>query len=219
MNMHVLEFSWKARGSGSESKSALSWSSMAWANFEVKVEAYIFLLKNQIEADITRVLFGMISWLWEIQTQFFKNKIQARFFKKIKSKHGFQLRKLKTWTCHLVGIAIESLSRMPLHMLDILGPVWFSSTSCTRKFWSLITGIKWRQFVKLISQPCATPRDESNEAFDARLENGYCSITVANHGLITVIRFVAQNCTHPWKGFANKFRLVLHAYKILFYST
>ena len=30
----------------------------------------------------------------------------------------------------------------------------------------------------------------------ARSENSYCSITVANHGLITVIRFVAQSCTH-----------------------
>jgi len=50
----------------------------------------------------------------------------------------------------------------------------------------------------------------------ARLEDGYCSITVVNYGLITVIRFVAQSCTHMWKGFANKFRLVLHVCKIFF---
>ena len=31
----------------------------------------------------------------------------------------------------------------------------------------------------------------------ARLENGHCSITVANHQLITVIRFIAQSYTHP----------------------
>ena len=31
----------------------------------------------------------------------------------------------------------------------------------------------------------------------ARLEDGYCSITIANHRLITVIRFVAKNYTHP----------------------
>ena len=50
----------------------------------------------------------------------------------------------------------------------------------------------------------------------ARLENGYCSITVANPQLITVIRFVSKSYTHPWKNFANKFRLVLHACEIFF---
>ena len=50
----------------------------------------------------------------------------------------------------------------------------------------------------------------------ARLEDGYCSITVANHRLITIIRFVVKSYTHPWKGFANKLHLVLHALKILF---
>ena len=50
----------------------------------------------------------------------------------------------------------------------------------------------------------------------ARLENSYCSITVANHQLITTITFVVKSYTHPWKGFANKLRLVLHACKILF---
>jgi len=50
----------------------------------------------------------------------------------------------------------------------------------------------------------------------ARLENGYCSITVVNHQLITVIRFAAKNYTHPWKSFANRLRLVLHECKISF---
>ena len=50
----------------------------------------------------------------------------------------------------------------------------------------------------------------------ARLEDGYCSITVANHRLITVIRIVAKSYTHLWKDFANKLRLVLHAYKSFF---
>jgi len=31
----------------------------------------------------------------------------------------------------------------------------------------------------------------------ARLEDGYCSITVVNNQLITVIRFVAKSYTHP----------------------
>ena len=50
-------------------------------------------------------------------------------------------------------------------------------------------------------------------SLDAQLEHGYCSIIVANHELITVIRFVAKSYTHFLKSFANKFRLVLHAYK------
>ena len=45
----------------------------------------------------------------------------------------------------------------------------------------------------------------------AWLEDGYCSITIVNHPLITVIRFVAKNYAHPQKGFANKLHLVLHA--------
>ena len=49
-----------------------------------------------------------------------------------------------------------------------------------------------------------------------RLEDNYYSITVANHQLITVIRFVVKSYTHPWKSFANKLRLVLHACNILF---
>ena len=50
----------------------------------------------------------------------------------------------------------------------------------------------------------------------ARLEDGYCIITVVNHRLITVIRFVSKSYTHPWKGFTDKFRSVLHACICLF---
>ena len=39
-------------------------------------------------------------------------------------------------------------------------------------------------------------------------EDGYCSITIANHRLVTVVRFVAKNYTHPWKVFANRFHLI-----------
>ena len=49
----------------------------------------------------------------------------------------------------------------------------------------------------------------------ARLEDSYCSIIVANHELITVIRFVAKSYIHLWKGFPNKLRLMLHVDKIL----
>ena len=51
------------------------------------------------------------------------------------------------------------------------------------------------------------------EAFDRTIRGWYCSITVANHRLIIVIRFVAKSYTHPWKDFANKPRLVLHTFK------
>jgi len=50
----------------------------------------------------------------------------------------------------------------------------------------------------------------------AWLEHGYCSITVANYGLLKLIRFVTQSCTRMWKKFANRLHLVLHASKIIF---
>ena len=49
-----------------------------------------------------------------------------------------------------------------------------------------------------------------------RLEDGYCSITVANHLLITIIRFVAKSYTHPWIFFANRLHLVHHTSEIPF---
>jgi len=48
------------------------------------------------------------------------------------------------------------------------------------------------------------------------LEDDYCSIAVANYRLITVITFVAKSYIHPWKDFANRLNLVLHAREILF---
>ena len=48
-----------------------------------------------------------------------------------------------------------------------------------------------------LQKPRASDPKESNETFDARLENDYCSITVINHQLIAVIRFVAKNYTYP----------------------
>ena len=41
-------------------------------------------------------------------------------------------------------------------------------------------------------------------------------VTVANHRLITVIRFVTKSYTHLQKSFTNKLRLVLHACEIFF---
>ena len=53
----------------------------------------------------------------------------------------------------------------------------------------------------------------------ARLEDDYYNITVANHRLITVIRFVAKSYTHPWIFFANRLHLVHHAYGFSFRKT
>ena len=47
-----------------------------------------------------------------------------------------------------------------------------------------------------------------------RLVNGYCSITIANYGLIRLIRFIVSNYTHLWKCFANRLYLIYHACKI-----
>ena len=46
-----------------------------------------------------------------------------------------------------------------------------------------------------LQNPYARNPDESNETFDARFDDGYYSITVADHRLIIVIRFVAKNKT------------------------
>ena len=48
-----------------------------------------------------------------------------------------------------------------------------------------------------LQNTCARNPEESNEAFDRMIRGWYCSITVSNHRLITVIRFVAKNYTHP----------------------
>ena len=75
----------------------------------------------------------------------------------------------------------------------------------------LIRGIKWRQLIKLIPQPYAISQGEPNEAFDRTIRGGYCSITVANHRLITVVKFIVKSYIHPWKFFVNRLYLVLHA--------
>jgi len=50
----------------------------------------------------------------------------------------------------------------------------------------------------------------------ARLEDGYYSITVANHRLIIVIKFVTKNYNHSRKKFVNKLCLILWTFKIPF---
>jgi len=56
--------------------------------------------------------------------------------------------------------------------------------------------VKQSQFTKLTSELRASALEESNEPFDRVIIGWYCSINVANHRLITVIRFVAKSYTH-----------------------
>ena len=58
-------------------------------------------------------------------------------------------------------------------------------------------GIKQSQFTKPTPEPRASDSEESNKIFDRAIRRWYYSITVANHRLITVIRFVAKSYTHP----------------------
>ena len=48
-----------------------------------------------------------------------------------------------------------------------------------------------------LQNPRASDPEESNEAFDHTIRGWYCNITVANHRLIIIIRFVAKSYTHP----------------------
>ena len=58
-------------------------------------------------------------------------------------------------------------------------------------------GVKQSQFTKPTSEPRASDPEESNETFDRAFRGWYCSITVANYRLITVITFVVKSYTHP----------------------
>ena len=55
--------------------------------------------------------------------------------------------------------------------------------------------VKQRQFTKLTPEPRVSDLEESNKVFDRAIRGWYCSITVANHRLITVIKFVAKSYT------------------------
>ena len=58
-------------------------------------------------------------------------------------------------------------------------------------------GVKQSQFTKPTSEPRASDTEESNKAFDHAIRGWYCSITIVNHRLITVIRFVVESYIYP----------------------
>ena len=78
-------------------------------------------------------------------------------------------------------------------------------------------GVKQSQFTKSTLEPALVILKNLMSPLIARLEDGYCSITIANHRLITVISFVAKSYTHFLKKISNKFYLVFYAYEISFF--
>ena len=58
-------------------------------------------------------------------------------------------------------------------------------------------GIKRKQFTKPTPKPRASELEESNKIFNRAIREWYCSINVANHQLIIVIRFVATSYIYP----------------------
>ena len=81
--------------------------------------------------------------------------------------------------------------------------------------WPLITVSNKASLQNQLQNPALVTLKNIMRPLTAWLENSYYSIIVANHQLITVIRFVVKNYTHPWKDFANRLHLVHHACEIL----
>ena len=76
----------------------------------------------------------------------------------------------------------------------------------------LVTPVAW--VAQILTNNSTTPAllRETNlmRSLTVRLEVSYCSITVSNHRLITVIRFVSKSYTRLWKSFANYWFLTKH---------
>ena len=81
--------------------------------------------------------------------------------------------------------------------VPIYWPVWFCSALVNSDTLTAYYGVKQSQFTKPTSEPHASDLKNLMRPLTARLEDGYCSITVANHWLITIIRFVAKSYTYP----------------------
>ena len=99
--------------------------------------------------------------------------------------HSFYFRKpiLRTMQCKRADIS----------------PVWFVTCESVPVNSDILIanyGVKQNQFTKPTSEPRASDSEESSETFDHAIRGWCCSITVANHRLITVIRFVAKSYTH-----------------------
>ena len=77
-----------------------------------------------------------------------------------------------------------------------LGPVWFCSVLVNSDTLTTNYSVKQSQFTKSTLEPRASDPEESNKSFDCAIRGWYCSITVSNYRLITVIKFVAKRYTH-----------------------
>ena len=82
-----------------------------------------------------------------------------------------------------------------------LALVWFSTLVSTRKLWPLIMILNIASLQNQLQNPTLGTLKNLMRSLTAWLENDYCSITVANHWLITIIRFVAKSYTHSLKKF------------------
>ena len=78
------------------------------------------------------------------------------------------------------------------------GHVWFPVLECTRKLWPLIIVLNKVSLQNQLQNPALGTLKNLMRPLTAWLEDSYCSITfIANHRLITVIRFITKNYTHP----------------------
>ena len=96
-------------------------------------------------------------------------------------------------SCH----AAACVSSIPLLASYCLGLLWMLSSARNSKFWPLITVSNKTSLQNQLQNPVLVTLKNLMRPLTARLEAGYCSITVVNHRLITVIRFVAKSYTHP----------------------
>jgi len=96
----------------------------------------------------------------------------------------------------------------------------------SRSHWPCLVRILWNFFSSLTTNleyhiksnykttsttSCVNRETNLTRPLTAWLENDYCSITVANHQLISASRFITKSYTHRWKDFANRLHLVFHA--------
>ena len=70
--------------------------------------------------------------------------------------------------------------------------VWF----CPRFTLTVNYDVKQIQFKKQLQYLALVTLNNLMTSLTVRLEDGYCSITVANHRLITVIKFIAKSYNH-----------------------
>ena len=85
----------------------------------------------------------------------------------------------------------SSRKRLPKYGSRLVCAVLVNSNSLTANY-----GVKQSQFIKPTSEPVLVTLKNLMRPLTVRLEDGYCSTTVANQHSVTVIRFVWKSYTH-----------------------